>query len=289
MEQMRLNQFLARCGVCSRRDADRLIARGEVLVNGAKGVCGQKVGGTDRVTVSGRRVEPADRTVVLAFYKPVGVVCTERDPHAKQVISDLVRYPIRLTYAGRLDRDSEGLLLLTNDGGLIQAMMYGGNRHEKEYWVRVDREITPDFVKKMSKGVFLKELNLTTRRCQVEQTGRDTFRVILTQGINRQIRRMCEACGYRVKELKRVRVMHIRLEGLQPGEYRELPKEDVERLYRECGIDPSDPLAGKRKQQDEAGKDGTNQISGGNAEPGVQGLLCGRPGDHEQPGVRRPV
>ncbi len=236
MEQMRLNKYLAHCGVCSRRDADRLIEKGEVLVNGRQAQAGMTVDDGDEILVSGRPVRGVQEPVVLAFYKPFGVVCTEKDVHAESIVSDLVDYPVRVTYAGRLDKDSEGLLLLSNDGDLIQAMMKGANCHEKEYVVRVNREITPAFLEKMSGGVYLEELDITTRKCQVEQMGRFVFRMVLTQGVNRQIKRMCIACGCRVRELKRVRVMHVTLGGLKPGEYRELDREDMERLYRDCGL-----------------------------------------------------
>ena len=238
MEQMRLNKYLARNGVCSRREADRLLMEGVVCVNGRPASCGQTVSGDDQVTVRGKPVQRADRTVVLAFYKPVGVTCTERDAHAERKLSDLIHYPRRVTYAGRLDRDSEGLLLLTDDGDLIQAMMRGANRHEKEYVVEVDREITKDFLARMSGGIFLEGLGVRTRPCRVEAAGRNMFRIVLTQGLNRQIRRMCQACGYQVKTIKRIRVMHIGLGTLKPGEYVELPQADVERLYRDCGIAP---------------------------------------------------
>ena len=236
MERMRLNKYLAHCGICSRRDADRLIEQGKVQVNGQDAVQGQTVTAEDKVTVSGKQVQNKKRTVVLAFYKPSGVTCTERDAHAEKMISDVVHYPVRLTYAGRLDKDSEGLLLLTNDGDLIQEMMRGANRHEKEYTVRVDKEITPEFLTKMSGGIYLKDLEVKTRECVLEKTGKYSFSIILTQGLNRQIRRMCEACGYRVKNLKRVRVMHVTLKKLKPGEYYELSEEEVRRLYRDCGI-----------------------------------------------------
>lgn len=236
MEQMRLNKYLAHCGVCSRRDADRLIEQGVVFVNGQIADTGQTVMPEDEVTVCGRAVIPQEKIVVLAFYKPRGVTCTEKDPHAEKKISDIVRYPVRVTYAGRLDRDSEGLMLLTNDGDLIQAMMRGENRHEKEYLVKVDREITSVFLNKMTRGIFLKDLGVKTRECEIEQINKFTFRIILTQGLNRQIRRMCSACGYQVKNIRRVRVMHITLGSLKPGEYVELPTEDVKRLYRDCRI-----------------------------------------------------
>lgn len=233
---MRINKYLAHAGVCSRRDADKLIERGEVLVNGTLPVPGQTVDDADEIVVEGKRLRRAERPVVLAFYKPVGVTCTERDEHAETTVSELVQYPVRVTYAGRLDKDSEGLLLLTNDGDLIQGMMRGANRHEKEYLVRVKKEITPDFLSKMEKGVFLKDLGVKTRPCKVKKVDPFTFRITLTQGLNRQIKRMCLACGAQVKSIKRTRVMHVTLEGLKPGEYRELPSKDVEKLYRDCGI-----------------------------------------------------
>ncbi|MCI9338360.1 MAG: pseudouridine synthase [Lachnospiraceae bacterium] len=248
---MRLNKYLAHCGVCSRRDADKLIDKGAVLVNGRQATPGQLVGDGDEVLVSGRRVQNRQETVVLAFYKPLGVTCTERDSHAERIVSDLVDYPVRVTYAGRLDKDSEGLLLLSNDGDLIQAMMKGANRHEKEYLVRVNKEITPELLRDMSGGVYLEELGITTRECKVEQESRFVLRMVLTQGVNRQIKRMCRACGYHVRTLKRVRVMHVTLGDLKPGEYRELSAKDVERLYRDCGL---------RREQGTVGAAGSDQI-----------------------------
>lgn len=236
MERMRLNKFLAHCGICSRREADRLIKQGRVLVNGQPASAGQPVNETDKVTVSGKVVHKSKKTVVLAYNKPVGVTCTERDPHADKKITDMIKYPVRVTYAGRLDKDSEGLLLLTNDGDLIQAMMRGSNHQEKEYVVKVDRELSKEFLDKMTCGIYLRDLGVTTKPCRIEQIGKFTFRIILTQGLNRQVRRMCAACGYQVNSLKRVRVMHIELGNLRSGEYVELSDEDVERLYRDSGI-----------------------------------------------------
>lgn len=236
MEQVRLNKYLAHCGICSRRDADKLIEKGRVLVNGQLPAPGMLVSEEDEILVSGKKVQEKKETVVLAFYKPIGVTCTEKDPHAEKIISDLVKYPFRLTYAGRLDKDSEGLLLLTNDGDLIQAMMKGANRHEKEYLVKVDKEITAEFLEKMCRGIYLKDLDTTTRECSAKKTGKFTFKLVLTQGVNRQIKRMCEACGYKVRSLKRLRVMHVTLRDLKPGGYYELSREDVEKLYRDCGM-----------------------------------------------------
>lgn len=236
MELVRLNKYLAHAGICSRREADRLIESGRVLVNGIVPSAGAQVCEKDTITVDGKVVQGREKRVVLAYYKPVGITCTERDPHAKKTIAQAVKYPIRVTYAGRLDQDSEGLLLLTNDGDLIQGMMRGANRHEKEYIVKTDKEVAESFLDQMGQGIFLKELGQTTRPCTVEKIGKYTFRIVLTQGLNRQIRRMCEACGYRVRSLKRIRVMHVLLEDLKPGEYRELGQEDIDRLYRDCGL-----------------------------------------------------
>ena len=233
---MRLNKYLAQCGVCSRRDADKLIEQGKVFVNGQVAGMGQQVEETDTVQVGKKVLQGKKTRRVLAFYKPVGVTCTERDPHAEKKIMDLIHYPERLTYAGRLDKDSEGLILLTNDGDLINAMMRGANRHEKEYIVKTDREITPDFLDKMRNGVYLKELDIITRECRIEKTGKYTFQIILTQGVNRQIRRMCEACGAKVRSLKRIRVMNIRLGDLKPGEWRKVTGEELETLLTDTGM-----------------------------------------------------
>lgn len=236
MEQIRLNKYLADHGICSRREADRLIEQCRVTVNGRIAGMGTKVSDEDEVALNGKRIGGKPKTVVLAFYKPVGVTCTEKDRHAEKIITDMIHYPIRVTYAGRLDKDSEGLLLLTNDGKLIDAMMRGANRHEKEYVVKVDKEITEEFLETMSTGIYLKELERTTRPCQVKAEGKFTFRIILTQGLNRQIRRMCEACGYEVKKLKRVRIMNISLDKIPYGKYRELTESEMEQLYTLAGL-----------------------------------------------------
>lgn len=236
MEETRLNKYLASCGLCSRRDADKLIEAGEVLVNGARAQAGMKVRPEDRVEVRGKRLRAPDEKVVLAYYKPVGVVCTERDAHAERVLMKEIGYPKRVTYAGRLDRDSEGLLLLTNDGELINAMMRGKNGHEKEYIVKSDKVWEDQAIANMSDGVYLEELGQTTRPCKIEKIGDKTLRMILTQGLNRQIRRMCETQGYRVKSLKRTRVINIELGKLKPGEYRELTGGELSQLYQICGL-----------------------------------------------------
>ncbi len=249
---IRLNKYLADCGVCSRREADLLIEQGRVTVNGQRASTGSKVTEQDSVAVNGKRLQGRPQKVVLAFYKPVGVTCTEQDKHAEKIINDYVKYPVRVTYAGRLDKDSEGLLLLTNDGDLIEAVMRGAHRHEKEYIVKVNKEIDPIFLEKMAAGVYLPELKQTTRPCEIRQIGKYTFQIILTQGLNRQIRRMCKVCGYEVKQLKRIRVMHIQLENLAPGKYREVQGRELKQLYRDAGLDlPEGDSEGNRKRRKE--------------------------------------
>ena len=235
-EQVRLNKFLASCGVCSRRDADVLIQKGVVTVDGNIAKMGQTVTGDECITVRGKVLSGKQKTVVLAYYKPVGITCSERDAHAEKLIMDRIKYPIRLTYAGRLDKESEGLMILTNDGDLIHAMMRGANGHEKEYIVKVNKEITEDFLKKMSQGVYLKELDITTRACEVQKIGKYTFSIVLTQGVNRQIRRMCKTLGYQVSALKRIRIMNIMLDKLQQDKWREISGAELETLYRMTGV-----------------------------------------------------
>ncbi|MCM1263973.1 MAG: pseudouridine synthase [Butyrivibrio sp.] len=233
---VRINKYLAQCGVCSRRDADVLIERGAVMINGNIALPGMKVMDKDKVSVNGKTVTPNEQKVVLAYYKPVGVVCTQRDRHAKVKIQDNLKYPIRLTYAGRLDKDSEGLLIMTNDGDLIEAMMRGENRHEKEYLVKVNKPLTDEAIERMRKGIYLEELDITTRACEITRLGAETMQIVLTQGLNRQIRRMCRAVGYHIRKIKRTRVMTVNLASLKPGEYRELTEEEKEKLYKECSL-----------------------------------------------------
>ncbi len=235
-EKIRINKYLAMSGICSRRDADKLIEQGKVTINGRVAVTGDKVSKQDKIQIGKKKIQTENKKVVLAFYKPVGVVCTERDSHAEKIIRDLIHYPIRVTYAGRLDKDSEGLLLLTNDGELIQAMMRGANGHEKEYVVKTDKEITDDFIQNMEQGVYLKELDIKTKPCKLVKKGKYTFHIILTQGVNRQIRRMCQTFGYQVKELKRTRVLNITLDGLRNGQFRELTEDELMLLYNKCGL-----------------------------------------------------
>ena len=227
-EPMRLNKYLSEAGVCSRREADRLIESGKVTVDGVTAQMGMRVTAGQIVKVGKKTVSKQDEMIVLAVNKPKGIVCTE-DQRERDSIVRFLNYPVRVTYAGRLDKDSRGLLLMTNNGDIINQMMRAANRHEKEYKVTVDKEITEQFIKKMSEGVPI--LDTVTRPCTVKKIGKYTFSIILTQGLNRQIRRMCAAFGYEVKDLVRIRIMNIRLGSLKEGAYRKLTDEELEELY----------------------------------------------------------
>ena len=231
---MRINKYLSECGVCSRREADRLVEAGHVSINGKIAEPGSQAEMGDVVTVNGRQVSiPSERTY-LKLYKPEGVVCTF-ETREKNNLGNYLHYPKRVTYAGRLDKNSEGLLILTDDGDLIQQMMAARNAHEKEYEVTVNKDITEEFLTGMAGGVYLKDLDVTTRPCQVIQTGSRSFRIILTQGLNRQIRRMCQAFGYGVRTLKRVRVVNILLGDMKKGELLPLTRAEIEKLKKTVG------------------------------------------------------
>ena len=227
-ESVRLNKYLSEAGVCSRREADRLIESGKVTVDGVTAQMGMRVTAGQIVKVGKKTVSKQDEMIVLAVNKPKGIVCTE-DQRERDSIVRFLNYPVRVTYAGRLDKDSRGLLLMTNNGDIINQMMRAANRHEKEYKVTVDKEITEQFIKKMSEGVPI--LDTVTRPCTVKKIGKYTFSIIPTQGLNRQIRRMCAAFGYEVKDLVRIRIMNIRLGSLKEGAYRKLTDEELEELY----------------------------------------------------------
>ena len=227
-EEVRLNKYLSEAGVCSRREADKLIEQGIVTVDGIKAVPGTKVRQGQTVKVGKKCISHEEEMVVLAVNKPRGIVCTEERRERDSIVRFL-KYPVRITYAGRLDKDSEGLLIMTNNGDIINKMMRAGNSHEKEYKVTVNKPVTEEFLQKMREGVPI--LDTVTRPCIVEKIGKYTFEIILTQGLNRQIRRMCEALGYEVKTLLRVRVMNIELGNLKPGEYRKLTDEELNKLY----------------------------------------------------------
>lgn len=227
--EKRLNKYLSEAGICSRRKADEYIAQGFVYINGVKASVGAKVTNADTVSLNGKTVCLNDTFVLLAFHKPKGIVCTA-EKREKNNIMDYLHYPIQLKYIGRLDKDSEGLLLLTNNGDLDNEIQKARNFHEKEYVVTVNKEITPEFLKAMSNGVPI--LDTITRSCQVYAINKRTFGIVLTQGLNRQIRRMCEYFGYKVVKLKRIRVMNIELGDLPIGQYREVTKEEYHELRR---------------------------------------------------------
>lgn len=236
MEEIRLNKWLSEQGICSRREADRLIEQGKVLVDGKPAAMGQKISDGQEICCDGKpagRVGnqmEAPRPVLLMVNKPRGIVCTTSDKDRAENIVEFVGYPERVYPVGRLDKDSEGLILLTNQGDLVNKMMRSGNAHEKEYLVSVNRPVTPEFLDKMRKGVPI--LDTVTRPCQAEKTGERSFRIILTQGLNRQIRRMCEYLGYQVVTLKRVRIMNLQLGNLKTGEWREVTRKEENELKR---------------------------------------------------------
>ena len=241
-EPVRLNKYLSEAGVCSRREADRLIESGRVTVDGQRAQTGMRITPGQVVKVGRKTVSKQDEMIVLAVNKPRGIVCTEESRERNSIVRFL-NYPVRVTYIGRLDKDSRGLLLMTNNGDIINKMMRAANYHEKEYKVTVDKEITPEFISRMASGVPI--LDTVTRPCRVEKIGKYTFSIILTQGLNRQIRRMCEALGYQVRALVRVRVMKIRLGSLKEGQYRKVTDEELEELY-EMLEDSSNETAGGR-------------------------------------------
>lgn len=240
-EPVRLNKYLSEAGVCSRREADRLIEDGKVTVDGRIAQTGMRIIPGQVVKVGAKVVSRQDEMIVLAVNKPRGIVCTEEKRERNSIVRFL-DYPVRVTYAGRLDKDSRGLLIMTNNGDIINRMMRAANLHEKEYKVTVDREVTEEFVKQMSEGVPI--LDTVTRPCKVEKIGKYTFSIILTQGLNRQIRRMCEALGYQVRDLVRVRIMNIRLGSLKEGQYRKLTDAELDELYEQIKDSPAEPRHG---------------------------------------------
>lgn len=226
---IRINKYLSEAGVCSRREADRALEAGQVCIGGRVAVPGDRVQQHDIVYYKGTPVSKEEERILIAFHKPRGVVCTTSKKEGVNIV-DYIGYPKRIYPVGRLDKESTGLILLTNDGDIVNKMMRSGNRHEKEYVVTVNREITDTFIVKMSGGVPI--LDTVTRPCKVWKTGAREFHIILTQGLNRQIRRMCESLGYRVTALKRLRIMNICLGNLKEGTYRDVTDEEWKELQR---------------------------------------------------------
>ena len=228
---IRINKYLSEVGYCSRREADRLIQEGKVTINGKIPKIGTKVEESDQLEVEGQRIVKSkkQKNIYLAFNKPIGIVCTtDRKVEPNNVI-DYIKYPTRIFPVGRLDKLSEGLIFLTNDGDIVNKILRARNNHEKEYIVSLNRPINKDFIKSMSNGVEI--LDTITKNCLVKQLGSKKFKIILTQGLNRQIRRMCESLGYRVKSLKRIRIMNITLD-VPTGKYREFTREELIELNR---------------------------------------------------------
>lgn len=229
---MRINKYLSAHGVCSRREADRLLEAGRITVDGVTAMCGQQVDDNSVICIDGSRIsDEKPQDVLMAFNKPRGIVCTTTDNQGKNNIVDYIGYDKRIYPVGRLDKDSDGLILLTNNGEITDKILRSVNGHEKEYVVKVNKKITDTFLKSMADGVYLKELDVTTKPCSISRINNYTFRIILTQGLNRQIRRMCQESGYKVESLTRIRIMNIELGGLKIGEYRIIEGKEKTMLY----------------------------------------------------------
>ena len=229
---MRINKYLSAQGVCSRREADRLLEAGRITVDGVTAMCGQQVDDNSVICIDGSRIsDEKPQDVLMAFNKPRGIVCTTTDNQGKNNIVDYIGYDNRIYPVGRLDKDTDGLILLTNNGEITDKILRSVNGHEKEYVVKVNKKITDTFLKSMADGVYLKELDVTTKPCSISRINNYTFRIILTQGLNRQIRRMCQESGYKVESLTRVRIMNIELGGLKIGEYRIIEGKEKTMLY----------------------------------------------------------
>lgn len=227
MESKRLNKAISETGFCSRREADRLIESGKVKVNGEPAGLGVQVTEKDEIQIDGKVITKEVENIYLAFHKPVGITCTT-DTNIKSNIIDFINYPERIFPVGRLDKPSEGLIFMTNDGDIVNKILRSKNNHEKEYLVTVNKKINSQFIKRMRNGVPI--LDTVTKKCQVIKINDFTFNIVLTQGLNRQIRRMCEYLGYEVKKLKRVRIMNISLGNLKPGKYRSFTKTELQEI-----------------------------------------------------------
>jgi 23S rRNA pseudouridine2604 synthase len=227
--KIRLNKYISDTGTCSRREADKLIAEGRVMVNGGVPELGTKVSDEDEIIVDGAYLRAKEKPVYIAFHKPVGITCTT-DLKDKDSLLHYLKYSKRIFPVGRLDKPSEGLIFLTNDGDIVNKILRAGNQHEKEYLVTVHRPVTPEFIKAMGNGVNI--LDTVTKKCFVKQEGKNVFKIILTQGLNRQIRRMCEVLGYQVTQLKRTRIMNVSLKGINYGAWRYLTKEEIAEINR---------------------------------------------------------
>ncbi|MEC2055203.1 pseudouridine synthase [Peribacillus psychrosaccharolyticus] len=234
---MRINKFISESGKASRRGADKLVSEGRVTINGKIAKIGDQVEPGDDIRVSGAQIGIVKNNVYIALNKPVGITSTS-EKKVKGNIIDLVNHPLRISHIGRLDKESEGLILLTNDGDIVNEILRAENRHEKEYIVSVDKPITPEFLEKMASGV--KILDTKTLPCEVTQLSKFDFKIILTQGLNRQIRRMCAELGYEVYRLQRVRIMNIQLGSLPVGQWRDLTKKERNQLFEDLNYEPKE-------------------------------------------------
>lgn len=228
--EVRINKYLSAAGFCSRREADRLVEAGRVSIDGRIAGMGDKVSDGQKVQVDNKDISVEKEKILLVFNKPAGIVCTTTDSQGANNIVDYIGYNKRIYPIGRLDKDSHGLILMTNNGEIMDKILRSANGHEKEYIVEVNKDIDDEFVKNMSNGVYLEELEKTTLPCRVYKDGKRKFRIILTQGLNRQIRRMCDNLGYRVVDLKRIRIMNIVLGDLKEGSYRNVTDKEYSRL-----------------------------------------------------------
>ena len=260
-EPVRINKYLSEAGVCPRREADRQVEAGNVTIDGVVASMGAKVLPDQTVLFCGKPVKKEEEMILLAFHKPTGIVCTAEKREKNNVV-DYINYPKRIYPIGRLDKDSEGLLLMTNNGDIVNRIMRAGNMHEKEYLVTVNRPVTDAFLHGMANGVPLVELGTTTRKCRVERTGKKQFRIILTQGLNRQIRRMCEYFGYRVQKLVRVRIMNIELGDLESGKYRDVTPEEFKKLKQLIAHSSNQPVRPMEKPQKSKRKPRNSAIHG---------------------------
>ncbi len=280
-DTVRLNKYISETGFCSRREADKLIEAGRVTLNGQIAQMGMKAGVNDQVEVDGQALKSKPKPVFIAYHKPVGITCTTERKVRSNIVS-AINHKERIFPIGRLDRPSEGLIFLTNDGDIVNKILRAGNNHEKEYDVKVDRPLNKTFVAKMSNGIPI--LGTVTKKCKVKQTGADTFTIVLTQGLNRQIRRMCEFLGYNVVTLKRVRIMNIDLNGLKPGQWRDLTDPELEFINnavadssktKESSIDPNkrdDFVPQRTLAKQKKNRFNDNKVSNGKRKTGTLSL-----------------
>ena len=285
-EKIRINKYLSEAGICSRREADRMIEEGRITVNGKKAESGQKVSLEDEVCADNIPVHKNEKKVLLLFNKPRGIVCSTKQQFDETTVTDYLDYPLRVYPVGRLDKESQGLLLLTNEGDLVNKIMRAGNYHEKEYFVTVNKPVDREFVRRMSKGVPV--LDTVTRPCRVVQTGECSFRIILTQGLNRQIRRMCRYLGYEVQKLKRIRIMNLTLDGIRAGEYREITAQEWEELNHLLESSTSETVI-RTGEQNGNSSDHANERAGAKAGQGSKGVLPAGYRDHKHQRVRSDV